>query len=180
MNGGSKVGEKTASAAYSVRRAQSSDIVVMVGYRLALQEYLESCNRYLIPMPEARKNSLYDKYAALLHDNSSYPVVVVHNAGGYMVGMGVGVVSSQDVPGVVTGRIDDVWIEPGHRRQGLCRLLVRELLAFFCEQNAEHVVLDYVIGAEESERTWRALGFKPVLAKASITREALAAELEPS
>ena len=46
--------------------------------------------------------------------------------------------------------VDDVWVDIEHRRHGLCKCMVRDLLEFFRERDAERVVLNYMPGNLEA------------------------------
>ena len=86
--------------------------------------------------------------------------------------MAVGrIVRHEEFEPAVWGHIDDVWVEPRYRHRGICRLLMTRLLEFFEEVGIEVLVLDYVIGNTEAERTWKQFGFQPVLniANAKVT-----------
>lgn len=57
------------------------------------------------------------------------------------------------------GRISFVYLLPEHRRHGLGSALVRDLLGFFREHDAEHVTLGVDTSNEQGATVWRRLGF---------------------
>jgi ribosomal protein S18 acetylase RimI-like enzyme len=57
------------------------------------------------------------------------------------------------------GRISFVYLLPEHRRHGLGSALVRDLLGFFREHDAEHVTLGVDTSNEQGAAVWRRLGF---------------------
>lgn len=65
------------------------------------------------------------------------------------------------------GVIDDVWVEPDYRQQGLSRRLVMELLAFAQRHHVESVQLEYAASNQEAARAWERMGFRPVGVRAA-------------
>ena len=57
------------------------------------------------------------------------------------------------------GRISFVYLLPEHRRQGLGGALVRDLVGYFREHDAEHVTLGVDTSNGEGSAVWRRLGF---------------------
>jgi len=80
---------------------------------------------------------------------------------GMGMGMGRKFVNDDFIPGV-TGRVDDIWIEPEHRRQGLGSRMVSELIRFFESEGIRALTLDYARGNREAAAFWLGLGFEPV------------------
>ena len=58
-------------------------------------------------------------------------------------------------------KIDDVWVEQELRRKNICRRLFSQIVAHYKEINL--FVLNYVDNNIEAEKTWKQLGFKPVI-----------------
>ena len=50
-----------------------------------------------------------------------------------------------------TGRIEDMWIDPAHRRKGLCKSLLSDLVQFFAAAGVASLTLQYVEGNHETE-----------------------------
>lgn len=59
------------------------------------------------------------------------------------------------------GVVEDCWIEPGHRRQGLARRLFDELAGWMASQGISRVELSVVAANEGAVALWRDLGFEP-------------------
>ena len=76
------------------------------------------------------------------------------------------------------GVIDDVWVEPEYRQQGLSRRMVIELLAFARSHGVESVQLEYSASNQEAARTWTRMGFKPIGVRAEASASAVLALLD--
>ena len=153
---------------YCIREAEATDVDELVRMRVALQEHIAATNLHLFGISEKGILSFTDGYLKEIEDESSRVVVAEDSSSGAVVGMAVGKIVTENryVPERF-GRIDDVWVEPQHRRRGLCRKMVLELVRFFEQSPVEDVVLDWVVGSRESVETWRELGFHPVIAIAN-------------
>ena len=57
------------------------------------------------------------------------------------------------------GRIDDVWVRPGHRRSGIGRALADAALAWIRAQGPGRVILQVARRNEAGQAFWRSLGF---------------------
>ena len=158
----------TTENGWKIRRAVSMDVDSLVTMRLRLQDHLERTNPLLLRMSTRGRVALPDIYRQRMADNSVYVAVAETHATGELVGMVVGrssVLEGFDPSHV--GRIDDVWVEPGIRRQGICRELLGHLLGFFEENDVKIVDLNYTMGNAEAENAWPNLGFQPLLIVAS-------------
>ncbi len=58
-------------------------------------------------------------------------------------------------------KIDDVWVDSEYRKQGICKSLLKEIVVYYRQINS--FTLNYVINNSEAEKTWKALGFKPII-----------------
>jgi ribosomal protein S18 acetylase RimI-like enzyme len=66
-----------------------------------------------------------------------------------------------------SGRIEDMWVDPAHRKKGLCKRLLSDLVRFFKEDGVTDLTIQYVEGNHEAEHTWEKLGFQTVLRTAN-------------
>jgi ribosomal protein S18 acetylase RimI-like enzyme len=80
--------------------------------------------------------------------------------------------------GRFVGVIDDVWVEPTHRRRGINRRIVQKLLEFAASRGVQELILEYASSNREAEAAWTRLGFSPVGVRASATPAAVRAALE--
>jgi ribosomal protein S18 acetylase RimI-like enzyme len=146
--------------------------------RHALQLHMEATNERLLPMSAQAVSTLAQRYQSHLEDPARR-IFVAEDPSGNLVAMVMGTVADRrDLDPSRCGRIDDVWVEPQHRRAGLAKRLLRELLNFFEVEGVATLVLDYSMGNVEAERTWSSLGFEPILLMAVATPEELRRRLE--
>jgi ribosomal protein S18 acetylase RimI-like enzyme len=149
---------------HRVRTAKPEDIEQLVRMRLALQNHISSVKLHLFGMSEKSVLSLTDKYLAEIQDKDVRIIAVEKSDSQTVVGMAIGkVVIRDDYDPERFGSIDDVWVDPEHRRQGLCRKMIEDLLRFFEQSAVQDIVLDYAVGSQESEEAWQAFGFQPAL-----------------
>lgn len=60
------------------------------------------------------------------------------------------------------GIIEDCWVEPLHRRQGLARRMVLEVLEWMASRQVSRVELNVVVANAGAVAFWRGLGFEPL------------------
>jgi GNAT superfamily N-acetyltransferase len=156
-------------AAVQVRTARFEDVEKLASMRLALQQHMRASNPRLLTMSHQAIINL-DKQYCLHMENPMRRVVVAEDCNGTLIGMAMGTIADRDdLEPPRCGRIDDVWVEPDWRRQGLAKQLLDKVLAFFENNAVSTLVLDYSIGNIDAECTWKALGFEPILTVAVAT-----------
>jgi len=165
---------------YLIRPATEADVPALVDMRLALQEHIEGANAHLFRLTSESPSRFSQKYRLAMSDPESLIVITeeIHSAA--PIAMAVGTISiREDLDPPKTGRIDNVWVEPQFRRRGICRSMIGKLVEFFEQFNIQKLVLDFVVGSEESENTWKKLGFQPVLTIAVASLEETKRSLDP-
>ena len=154
---------------FKIRTADEKDIQTLARFRLSLQEHMEKINSKILPLSQNARNSLPERYRQWISDPMRQ-VICAESQSGELIGMAIALVMEQtDWHPPRVGRIDDVWVEKRYRRKGVVRLLIRNLLDFFSNQNVSTIVLDYVDGNIEAELTWESFGFKTILKTAIIS-----------
>jgi ribosomal protein S18 acetylase RimI-like enzyme len=143
-----------------VRIARVEDIDEALELLAGLNE-LEGAWRVFPPRPvvfsEAR-----DRYARLVTDADG--IVVVAEAEGSLVGLGVGEVSRPSSWSDERALdVANVYVDPAHRRQGIGRAIVAELALFAAGRGLERLVLRVFAPNHEAAAFWRRLGFEPRL-----------------
>ena len=162
---------------YSLRPAREADLDSLIELLLALQDQIEASNPDLWRMkPEARHN-LKGQIGARLNAASSCALVAEHDEDG-VVGVIFGriVVNNRYTPSRA-GQIDQAFVRPDHRRAGVGSRLVALLCRFFASEGVEDITLRYVVGNEEADAFWSALGFSPRIITAGAGRDTLARHL---
>jgi len=163
---------------YEVRAAVVDDIEDLVRMRLSLQGHIQSKNTDLWGISRKRISRLNGFYRLEIENADSRVLVVEDLKAGGIVGMAMGkkLVNENYIPNT-TGKIEDVWIEPPHRRKGLCSRLIADLVRFFRSENIQALTLDYARGNSEAEAFWTRLGFRPVIITATASLREVAAGL---
>ena len=155
---------------YRVRDATLEDVDEIVRMRLRLQGHLEESNPRVWQLSQKSISELAEFCRERIEDSDSKLVVVEDTEKEELVGFGHGRISEHDeyIP-EKSGGIDDIWIEPYHRRKGLCKRMMTQLLHFFESRGIETLVLDFVEGNVEAEAVWSQLGFRTLLRKATAS-----------
>jgi len=147
-------------SAVRVRIAHLEDVDGALELLARLNE-LEGRWRVFPPRPfvlgEAR-----DRYARLVADADG--ILVVAEAEGSLVGLGVGEVSRPSSWSDERALdVANVYVDPAHRRQGIGRAIVAELVAFANGRGLGRLVLRVFAPNHEAAAFWRKLGFEPRL-----------------
>ena len=147
-----------------IRTAGIEDIPDIVKIRVLLQGHMEARNPALWALSRKHADERPAFYRKMIEDPDAKLIVIEDENSRTIIGMALGRKMRHDeyVP-EKSGRIDDVWIDPAHRRKGLCTALVTKLIEFFAEDNIEALVLDYAHGNTEAEAVWSKLGFQVVI-----------------
>jgi ribosomal protein S18 acetylase RimI-like enzyme len=66
------------------------------------------------------------------------------------------------------GLIDNAYVRPARRRQGIGTHLCRMLFAWFAEQDVHEVRIHYQVSNREALRFWERLGFRPWTVQAHL------------
>ena len=149
---------------YKVREATESDVDVLVDMRLRFFDYvLSNSNEQSWPVSDEVKAALPETYREWIAGNEALVVVAVQEDQNTPLAMAV---VRLPRPGYymppASAHISSVWVEPGHRRRGICCLMLNRLFQWLREQGVRQLVLDYACGNEPAEAMWGKLGFKPV------------------
>jgi len=125
----------------------------------------DDCSSEYVRTEIAFVNWVRDRTAADVH----VLVTEVHDLGvDRVVATAIGrIESGRDVARF--GSIEDVWVEPGYRGQGICRALVVQLTDFFQAQGVQKLTLGFAHGGTAAG-LWQRLGFIPsvVIANSDI------------
>jgi GNAT superfamily N-acetyltransferase len=158
---------------YWLRPARAADLDSLTELLLALQDRIEASNPDLWRMkPEARHN-MKGQIGGRLRGPTTCALVAEHDEDG-VVGVIFGriAVNSRYTPSRA-GQIDQAFVRADHRRGGIGSRLVALLCRFFASEGVEDITLRYVVGNDEADAFWSALGFSPRIITAGTRREAL-------
>ncbi|MDX9972016.1 MAG: GNAT family N-acetyltransferase [FCB group bacterium] len=146
---------------YVIRPAVEADVEALAAMRLRLQAHLQVGTPVVSPFSEEHIATLPEFYRNALAQNR---YAVVSAAEGIDVPVAMLIARIEDVPGIVPrlyGRVDDVWVDPEHRRRGLCKRMMRAAVEYFRERGIEKMVLNWAPGNIEARETWTRMGFVP-------------------
>ena len=149
---------------FYVRRADKKDIPKLIEMKGKLQQHMERNNKNLWGMSKEFIKNLNPYYEQQIDNPDACLLVACEEGSDEIIGMSLGKIKHHD--GLLTGisgRIDDVWVEPSSRRHGICEDMFSYLIDFFKNNHVSHLVLEYAIYNKEAEITWTRLGFRPSL-----------------
>ncbi len=145
-----------------------ADLGSLVELRHRLQDHMKESTPALFDLASNWRARKLAYYHGCLEDPDRHLVVLGDRREEAILGMGLSsVIFNSDLEPARFGKIDDVWIEPRWRRQGLGSLIVAELLRFFHRRGIDRLTLSYAAGNRDAEAFWSKLGFQPALVMAS-------------
>ena len=170
--------------AIRVRRARKKDLPVLVEFLIKLTVHVAGGTPQTLK--KAEKKKLRDLLDSALQDEQKQ-VIVAETADDGLVGMGdisiwrsQGIWDQMDDVEFRSGIIDDVWVEPEYRGQGVFRAVLRELVAFAEERAVHELILEYSLANKEAETAWRKLGFTPTGVRAAAFTSSVRQKLSES
>lgn len=146
-----------------IRSARAEDLPTLAEMRRRLQDVITDFEPLLWRLSPEQLARGRQYYAELItHDTNR--ILVAADARDQPVGMIViRVLENRQLDPARYGRIDDAWVEPDYRRQGVMRRLVRAAAEFIAAHGIGTIMLDFAVHNKVSEDCWRSLGFIPVL-----------------
>ena len=164
---------------YVIRPARVADLDRLEELLLALQDHVEGANADLWRMKPEGRESLRAQIANRLDAAASAAVVAEHRDDG-VVGVVFGrVVTNHRYEPPLAGLVDQAYVRPSHRRQGVAGRLIAEVCHFFAEQGVGDISLRYAVGNDEAARFWQALVFVPRIVITGAALETIQARLSP-
>jgi ribosomal protein S18 acetylase RimI-like enzyme len=155
---------------YVVKIATTKDIDDLVRMRFSLQEHMSKTTPFLWKLSPKRLSEQVEFYRKMMSNEDIRLLVIYDEESKKNIGMAFGwkLTNDQFIPNK-SGRIEDMWIDPAHRRKGLCKSLLSELVQFFSAAGVASLTLQYVEGNHEAEHIWTKLGFHIVLRTANAS-----------
>lgn len=171
------------SASYALRDATASDLAWLVELVLRMDAHVAGVPRKTLRPTRAGLQDIQRRMRGLI-DNPHVRLVVAVDRRKTIVAMGDLAVwhhpeywENPERRGRVVGVIDDFWVEPRHRRRGLSRRIVAELLEFAAERGVRELSLEYALSNQEAAGIWSQLGFRPTGVSASASLADVQAQL---
>lgn len=157
----------------TIAEAEEADIPQTVELLFRLDAHVSGAPRDILKMTPEGEQELSARMQTFI-DNPYKLLVVARHPDEGVVGMGdialwkqAEVWETPERRGQWYGVIDDVWVEPDFRRQGLNRRMLRELIDFARSHDVESLQLEYAASNREAARAWKELGFTPVGVRAA-------------
>lgn len=167
-----------------ISEAEEADIPEVVELLFRLDAHVSGAPREILRMTAEGERELSERMRSYLVNPWKLLVVARHPEAG-VVGMGdialwkhAEVWETPERQGQWYGVIDDVWVEPDFRRQGLNRRMLRKLVEFARSRDVESLQLEYAASNREAARAWKELGFRPVGIRAAATAAEVLAQLD--
>lgn len=167
-----------------ISEAEETDIPEVVELLFRLDAHVSGAPRDILRMTPEGERELAERMRSHLVNPWKLLVVARHPEAG-VVGMGdialwkhAEVWENPERRGQWYGVIDDVWVEPDFRRQGLNRRMLRKLVEFARSHEVESLQLEYAASNREAARAWQELGFRPVGVRAAATAAEVLAQLD--
>ncbi|MGV8843595.1 MAG: GNAT family N-acetyltransferase [Pseudomonas sp.] len=149
---------------FKIREARKADFPVLVDFLTKLALHVAGSPAQ--PLKKAEQKHLQNNLAAALVDDDKLLVVADLPESG-VVGMAYiyiwrsqGIWEQAGDQELISGVIDDTWVEPDHRQRGVFSALLSELVAFAESRGAQELMLEYAATNKEAQATWTRLGFK--------------------
>jgi ribosomal protein S18 acetylase RimI-like enzyme len=154
----------------TVRPASTADLPAIgrLGALLVRVHYEFDPQRFIAPTPRTEQG-----YAAFLGEQLERPDVTVLAAqkGGEVVGYVYANVAGYDYMSLrgPAGVLNDVVVDPAHRRQGIGRMLLNAAIAALAARGAPRVVLSTAERNEPAQELFASAGFRRTMIE--MTRE---------
>jgi len=167
----------------SITEAREEDIPQLVELLFHLDAHVSGAPRDALKMTSEGERELANHLRSFL-TNAYKRLVVARAARRKIVGMAdialwkqAEVWETPERQGQWYAVIDDVWVEPDYRQQGLSRRMVAELLAFARDRGVDAVQLEYSASNSEAARAWERMGFRPTGIRAAASASDVLARL---
>lgn len=166
---------------FIIREANEDDIPVLVGFLVNLGLHVSGAERKTLS--RKAKKQLRDFLRDYLDDTEKL-LVVACTPDNEVVGMGNIQVwhnpnlweEAEDL-NLKSGFIDDLWVEPAHRNQGILARMLNVLIDFAETHDIEELILEYAITNKEAAGVWQRLGFTPTGVRAAANTESVRQKL---
>jgi ribosomal protein S18 acetylase RimI-like enzyme len=158
---------QTRADTVTLRRATADDVDALVELWLELTDFHVALDSYYTRKPDAT-GLMRDYFAKQIEVETA--VVIVAETDGRVVGYLMAEPSTR--PPVFEGNsalmISDTCVKPDHRRLGIGKAMVDELISIARNRSIDRVEVGYSARNEVSIAFWTKIGFRPFSVKASM------------
>ncbi len=156
---------------FFIRKAVEADLPVLVDFLAKLA--LHVAGAPTLKLKKNERSRLMNVMRASLADPDKL-IIVAAASDDIPVGMGYlyisrnqGIWEQAEETESKSAFIDDVWVEPDYRNQGIFRKIIHELVEFAENHDVHELILEYALSNKEAEAVWTRLGFKPTGVRAA-------------
>jgi ribosomal protein S18 acetylase RimI-like enzyme len=150
-------------SAFAIRRAEPRDLADLKRMRIALQELLAVKDPRVWRLSPQLTDTLDQFYGKIMEKDENRIFVAVTPEGGPVGMLMVRILDNPNMDPRPFGRIDDAWVDPDWRRQGLMHNLTRAAAEFLAARDVPMVMLDWANNNPPSGTCWQNLGFEPLM-----------------
>jgi ribosomal protein S18 acetylase RimI-like enzyme len=155
---------------YAVRRATAKDLPDLKRMRIALQDLLIGRDPRVWRLSPELVDGLEEFYSRIMEKEQNRILVAVPSPSSFaprtappVAMLVVRILDNTNLDPVRFGRIDDAWVDPKWREQGVMRSLTRAAAAFLTDHRVTMVMLDWANNNPPSGTCWQKLGFEPLM-----------------
>jgi len=148
---------------YAVRRAEKRDLADLKRMRIALQELLAGRDPRVWRLSEEMTDTLEQFYAAVMEKDENRIFVAAASRGRPVAMLMVRILNNANMDPTRFGRIDDAWVDPDWREQGVMSSLTRAAAQFLVDRQVSMVMLDWANNNPPSGTCWQKIGFEPLM-----------------
>ncbi|HSR63132.1 MAG TPA: GNAT family N-acetyltransferase [Gammaproteobacteria bacterium] len=155
----------------TIREATEDDVPMLVEFLVDLGLHVSGGKRRTLSKKAKKRlqaflrDYLYDreKYLVVACDPANKPVAM----GNIQIWHNPNLWEEAEAPDQKSGFIDDLWVEPEYRKQGIMARMLDALIEFAEGHDIEELILEYAISNDEAAAVWERLGFTPTGVRAT-------------
>jgi ribosomal protein S18 acetylase RimI-like enzyme len=148
---------------YTIRRAGRRDLPDLKRMRVALQDLLIGRDPRVWHLSRELTDTLEEFYAKIMEKDENRIFVATGPDGKPVAMLLVRVLDNPNMRPRPFGRIDDAWVDPEWREQGVMTGLTLAAAKFLADRRVPMVTLDWANNNPPSGTCWQKLGFEPLM-----------------
>jgi len=152
-----------AATTYAIRRATKRDLPDLKRMRIALHELLLGRDPRVLRLSREMTDTLEQFYAKIIEKAENRIFVATGPDAKPIAMLLVRILDNPNMDPRPFGRIDDAWVDPGWRKQGVMTALTLRAARFLSDHRVTMVMLDWANNNPPSGTCWQKLGFEPLM-----------------
>lgn len=168
----------------TIRKAEDADISIVRDFLLKLDAHVAGVSPDVLDLSAEGERQLGSRIENLINSPDHY-LMIADDRNGHAVGMADLTIwvepelwNNPERRGRRYGYLDDFWIEPAFRGEGIAQRMVAVLVDIATREGIGELILEYSVHNTEAERFWRQLGFAPTGVRASARLTDVGARLQ--